>query len=80
MPTKRQVSENLTAFHCRLPRPVKARLMNEAQSRGISAAMVLTDLIENNLNRPQNAAPVQYQEHDENQVDLENWLARNASS
>lgn len=79
MPIKRQVSENLTAFHCRLPRPIKDRLMNEAQSQGISAAMVLTDLIENHLGKPRpTLAPVPFQEHDENQIDVIDWLERNA--
>jgi hypothetical protein len=78
MPIKRQVSENLTAFHCRLPRPIKDRLMNEAQNQGISAAMVLTDLIENYLGRPQPTPQVQYQEHEENQIDVIDWLERNA--
>ena len=52
--------------------------MNEAQTQGISAAMVLTDLIENHLGRPQSYDRVQYQEHDENQVDVIDWLERNA--
>ena len=77
MPIKRQVSENLESFHCRLPKQIKDRLMIESRSRGISAAMVVTELVELNLLgkvKPQ----VQFQEHDENQVDLEGWLARNA--
>jgi hypothetical protein len=77
MPNKRQVSENLAAFHCRLPRPVKDRLMNEARSRGESAAMVLVELIDNYLGRPQQISQVQYQEHDE-QIDVIDWLERNA--
>jgi hypothetical protein len=78
MPNKRQVSENLAAFHCRLPRPVKDRLMNEARSRGESAAMVLVELIDNYLGKPQPAPRVDYQEHDENQIDVIDWLERNA--
>ena len=77
MPIKRQVSENLESFHCRLPKPIKDRLMIESRSRGISAAMVVTELVEFNLLgkvKPQ----VQYQEIDSDQVDLEGWLARNA--
>lgn len=77
MPNKRQVSENLAAFHCRLPRPVKDRLMNEARSRGESAAMVLVELIDNYLGRPHQISQVQYQEHDE-QIDVIDWLERNA--
>ena len=79
MPNKRQVSENLAAFHCRLPRPVKDRLMNEARSRGESAAMVLVELIDNYLGKPgASISPVQYQEHDDNQIDVIDWLKRNA--
>lgn len=78
MPNKRQVSENLAAFHCRLPRPVKDRLMNEARERGESAAMVLVELINNYLGKPQQISQVQYQEHDENQIDVIDWLERNA--
>lgn len=78
MPNKRQVSENLAAFHCRLPRPVKDRLMNEARSRGKSAAMVLVELIDNYLGKPgPTVAPVPYQEHEE-QIDVIDWLERNA--
>lgn len=79
MPNKRQVSENLAAFHCRLPRPVKDRLMNEARCRGESAAMVLVELIDNHLGRPQSYDRVQYQEHDE-QIDVIDWIKRNAES
>jgi len=52
--------------------------MNEAQNQGISAAMVLTDLIENYLGRPQPNPQVHYQEHEENQIDVIDWLERNA--
>jgi hypothetical protein len=52
--------------------------MNEAQNQGISAAMVLTDLIENYLGRPQPTTQVHYQEHEENQIDVIDWLERNA--
>lgn len=51
--------------------------MIESRSRGISAAMVVTELVEFNLlgkAKPQ----VQFQEIDSDQVDLEGWLARNA--
>jgi len=78
MSTKRQTSEDLTAFHCRLPRPVKDRLMGEAREQGVSAAMVLTDLIDNYLGKPRpTVAPVPYQEHEE-QIDVIDWLERNA--
>lgn len=51
--------------------------MNEARSRGESAAMVLVELIDNYLGRPQQISQVQYQEHDE-QIDVIDWLERNA--
>lgn len=77
MPIKRQVSENLESFHCRLPKPIKDRLMIESQSRGISAAMVVTELVEFNLLGKKKPS-VTFNEHDADQVDLEGWLARNA--
>ena len=53
--------------------------MNEARSRGESAAMVLVELIDNYLGKPgPTVAPVPYQEHDENQIDVIDWLERNA--
>ena len=53
--------------------------MNEAQERGESAAMVLTELVDNYLGKPgPTVAPVPYQEHDENQIDVIDWLERNA--
>jgi hypothetical protein len=53
--------------------------MGEAREQGVSAAMVLTDLIDNYLGKPRSSvAPVPYQEHDENQIDVIDWLERNA--
>ena len=52
--------------------------MNEARSRGESAAMVLVELIDNYLGKPVPMPQVQYQEHDENQIDVIDWLERNA--
>lgn len=51
--------------------------MIESQSRGISAAMVVTELVEINLLGAKKS-PVSFNEHDADQVDLEGWLARNA--
>ena len=52
--------------------------MNEAQERGESAAMVLTELVDNYLGKPRpSVAPVPYQEHEE-QIDVIDWLERNA--
>ena len=51
--------------------------MNEARSRGESAAMVLVELIDKYLGRPHQISQVQYQEHDE-QIDVIDWLERNA--
>jgi len=51
--------------------------MIESRSRGISAAMVVTELVEFNL-LGKKKQPVNFNEHDANQVDLEGWLARNA--
>lgn len=53
--------------------------MNEARSRGESAAMVLVELIDNYLGKPgASISQVHYQEHDENQIDVIDWLERNA--
>ena len=51
--------------------------MIESQSRGISAAMVVTELVEFNLLGKKKPS-VNFNEHDADQVDLEGWLARNA--
>lgn len=51
--------------------------MIESRSRGISAAMVVTELVETTLLGAKKP-PVNFNEHDANQVDLEGWLARNA--
>ena len=51
--------------------------MGEAREQGVSAAMVLTDLIDNDLGKPRpSLAPVPYQEHEE-QIDVIDWLERN---
>ena len=76
MSTKRQTRNDLTAFHCRLPRPIKDKLMDSAQNQGISAAMVLTDLIDNHLGRPAPVAPQDPANDD--QLDVIDWLQRNA--
>ena len=76
MSTKRQTRNDLTAFHCRLPQPIKNKLMDAAQSHGISAAMVLTDLIDNHLGKPAPAA-TQAPANDD-QLDVIDWLQRNA--
>lgn len=76
MSTKRQTRSDLTAFHCRLPQPIKDKLMDSAQNQGISAAMVLTDLIDNHLGRPAPVAPQDPANDD--QLDVIDWLQRNA--
>ena len=80
MSTKRQVSENLVPFHCRLPRQIKDGLMSEASKQGISAASLLTKLVEKHM-FGEKKDPVIHQEHDteDNQVDIENWLAAHGS-
>lgn len=80
MSTKRQVSENLVPFHCRLPRQIKDGLMSEASKQGISAASLLTKLVEKHM-FGEKKDPVVHQEHDieDNQVDIENWLAAHGS-
>ena len=50
--------------------------MDSAQNQGISAAMVLTDLIDNHLGKPAPAAP-QAPANDD-QLDVIDWLQRNA--
>lgn len=76
MSTKRQTRNDLTAFHCRLPQPIKEKLMDASRSNGVSAAMVLTDLIDNHLGKP---APVTPSKPDnEDQLDVIDWLQRNA--
>ena len=76
MSTKRQTRNDLTAFHCRLPRPIKDKLMDAAQSRQVSAAMVLTDLIDGHLGKP---APIATPTSDnDDQLDVIDWLQRNA--
>ena len=87
MSTKRQVSENLVPFHCRLPRQIKDGLMSEASKQGISAASLLTKLVEKHMfgekKDPMKVGKpsVIHQDHDieDNQVDIENWLAAHGS-
>jgi len=76
MSTKRQASQDLTTFHIRLPKAVKARLTDEAKKQGVSAAMVITDLIDNYLGKPKaSVAPAPF---DDEQTDLEQWLDQHA--